>query len=315
MSSSQSPAKPAAVAKGGFITFLLWLGVVLVVLFYRSFFPGWVQVSNDSPLGALNAAWLNPWQSLTGQWLDLYWLGRYTGSLPLDLNSLFSLLGPVGYSKFMPLLSVLFLGICAWIFFRQLKLSPGLCLAASLAAALNMNFFSNICWGLGTRGLTLGWIFLALAALLKAGPRGNWLKVIVAGFAVGMAVVEGADNGAIFSLYVAAFAIFMGIAEEKLRFKTAALGAARVAVVALAAGLIAAHTIYALVGTQIHGVAALQKEGETSEARWNFATQWSLPKAEALRVLIPGLFGYRMDTPDGGKYWAAWAKLRTHPKS
>ena len=30
---------------------------------------------------------------------------------------------------------------------------------------------------------------------------------------------------------------------------------------------------------------------------------WSLPKAETLSLLVPGLFGYRMDTPEGGNYW------------
>lgn len=302
MSSSQASA---FVTKGGFKAFILCLGVVLAVLFVHSFLPGWVQFSNDGPLGALNAAWLRPGPSLTGQWLDIYWLGQHTGSLPLDLNSLFQVLGPVGYSKFMPPLSVLFLGICAWVFFRQMKLAPMLCLVASLAAALNMNFFSNVCWGLGTRALTLGWTFLALAVLLQAGPHGIWQKIVLAGFAVGMAVVEGADNGAIFSLYVAAFAVFMGVAEEKLQTKAVLHGVIRVAVVALAAGIIAAHAIYSLVGTQIQGVAELQKQEESSESRWNWATQWSLPKLEALRVIIPGLYGYRMDAPNGANYWGS----------
>ncbi|HTL56005.1 MAG TPA: YfhO family protein, partial [Candidatus Limnocylindrales bacterium] len=49
--------------------------------------------------------------------------------------------------------------------------------------------------------------------------------------------------------------------------------------------------------------------------RWDYATQWSLPKREALGSIIPGLFGYRMDTPQdmsmfgeayrGGVYWGA----------
>jgi len=36
---------------------------------------------------------------------------------------------------------------------------------------------------------------------------------------------------------------------------------------------------------------------------WDEATQWSLPKAEALSLIVPGLFGYRMDTQEGGNYW------------
>ena len=47
----------------------------------------------------------------------------------------------------------------------------------------------------------------------------------------------------------------------------------------------------------------MEQDSATKEKQWNFATQWSLSKAETLRVLIPGLFGYRMDTPEGGNYW------------
>ena len=37
--------------------------------------------------------------------------------------------------------------------------------------------------------------------------------------------------------------------------------------------------------------------------QWRFATQWSLPKIEAAGLFVPGLFGFRMDTPGGGQYW------------
>ncbi|HEY6170503.1 MAG TPA: hypothetical protein VI454_20890, partial [Verrucomicrobiae bacterium] len=48
---------------------------------------------------------------------------------------------------------------------------------------------------------------------------------------------------------------------------------------------------------------AMQQETQSKEQRWDWATQWSLPKSEGLRVIIPGLFGYRLDTPAGGNYW------------
>src|SRR5205809_611506 len=79
--------------------------------------------------------------------------------------------------------------------------------ALALPAALNSNFFSNTCWGLGSRAVTLGAVFLALA-LLQARRVGNpWLNAALAGLVVGMAVVEGADIGVIFSLFVAAFVL------------------------------------------------------------------------------------------------------------
>jgi hypothetical protein len=61
--------------------------------------------------------------------------------------------------------------------------------------------------------------------------------------------------------------------------------------VVICAVWIATSTVSTLVGTQIQGVA---DAGGTAQAKFDFATQWSLPKLESLRVIIPGLFGYRI---------------------
>ena len=53
----------------------------------------------------------------------------------------------------------------------------------------------------------------------------------------------------------------------------------------------------ALVGTNITGVAGTAQDAETKAAHWDWATQWSLPKVETFGLLVPGLFGYKMDTP------------------
>src|SRR5205807_2582803 len=58
-----------------------------------------------------------------------------------------------------------------------------------------------------------------------------------------------------------------------------------------------------LIGTQIKGIAGMNQDAETKREHWDAATMWSLPKLETLRVIIPGLFGYRMDTANGGNYW------------
>jgi len=49
----------------------------------------------------------------------------------------------------------------------------------------------------------------------------------------------------------------------------------------------------------------MSQDKETKQKRWHDATQFSLPKAETLRVVVAGLYGYRMDTPAGGNYWGA----------
>ncbi|HYV26587.1 MAG TPA: hypothetical protein VFA77_03580, partial [Candidatus Eisenbacteria bacterium] len=276
---------------------------ILAVLFFPSFKSGQVLFSNDAPLGILNAKWFELPESFLGCWVDVNLLGISAGSNLVDVTyGLGWLLSPVGYSKFYTPLSLLLLGLSAWLFCRQAGFHPIVGVLVGLAAALNGNYFSNACWGLASRALTLATTFLALAALVSNPTRHRFLKIILAGLAVGFGVMEGADNGAIFSLYVAAFVVFQAWATEGTKLAALGKGIMRVGLVAVFAGLMGAQTITSLVGTQIKGVVGTQQDEKSKEERWDFATQWSLPKAETLRVIIPGLYGYRMDTPDGGNY-------------
>ena len=85
---------------------------------------------------------------------------------------------------------------------------------------------------------------------------------------------------------------------------------ARLAVVVAFAGFIAVSAVSTLVSTQIKGVAGMGQDTASKAERWDEATTWSLPKREALSLFVPGLFGFRMDSPDGGSYWGACGR---HP--
>ncbi len=306
------------------MVFLVLIGV-LTVLFHNVFLPGRVLFSNDGPLGTQMSQSHAVPDTFTGGWQDLNTVGfREAGASPDITFGLLYLLGPVGYSKFYAPFTLLFLGLGAWCFFRQLKLAPLACVLGALAAALNSGFFSGACWGVAAHPLMIGLSFFALAALVVPAPTGagpgqdpvppetssrqtlrRWLKVALAGMLVGLGVMEAADMGAIFSVYVAAFVVYQAWAAEGSKGKNLALGLTQTAVVAVFAAFLAAQALSVLVATQVQGVVGTQQDTRTKEERWDFATQWSLPKAEALGLVVPGLFGYRMDTPDGGNYWGA----------
>jgi len=226
--------------------------------------------------------------------------------------------GHLGFSKFFPEFAMLFLGLSAWFLFRQWKFSPAVCVLGGLAAALNSDFFSTACWGVASQPLSFGLDFLALAALADESSPRRWVRVVLAGTAVGMGVTEAADIGALFSLFVAAFVICQALNGEAPEESGApqpgdtgrnlALGLARLAVVAGFAVFVAAGALNAMIGTQVKGVVGMGQDAASKARRWDEATRWSLPKKETLGVLVPGLFGFRMDTPKGGAYWGAVAQ-------
>lgn len=302
-----APLPPVQNGRAAFLSLVAATVAVLAFLFAKSFSPDYVVFANDGPLGATTAACGRMPDGMFGVWNDLNWVGNEgVASAPSLSNLLTLVLSPVAMAKFIVPLSLLLLGCAAWVFFRQCGFAPWVCSVGGLAAALNGDRFSVAAWGLSIWVMGTAAVFLALAALLAATRRRTLAFTLLAGFATGLGVMEGFDTGAIFSLVIAAFAVFLawasGTGSVGARL---ALGAGRVALVAVCAGFIATYTLGTLISTQVKGVVGMGQDKQSRDRRYVEATIWSLPKIEALRVIIPGLFGYRMDTPDGGAYWGS----------
>ncbi|MGH7954079.1 MAG: hypothetical protein ACREFE_19460, partial [Limisphaerales bacterium] len=320
MKAAPKNLQPAARAKSSVLSVLLLLLIVLAVLFWRSFLPDFVHFSNDGPLGIQMAASQHLPGAILGIWSDLNSIGANAGALSPGITSAIRwALGPVGYAKFLAPIALWILGVGAWFFFRQLKLSPLAAVLGGLAAMLSSTFFSDACWGVASHEIAFGMDFFAMG-LVAGNSREipaltRWVRLALAGLAVGINVMEAADIGAILSVTVAAFVFFKALNEESVpAWKKIGGGIGRVAVIAIFAGFIAMQTVVALVGSQITGIAGAGQSEQAKAAHWDFVTQWSEPKKETLGLFVPGLFGYRMDTPkdmmpalqetyQGGEYW------------
>jgi hypothetical protein len=302
--SVSSPA-PAGNA-GGFVWAVLVLLAVLALLFAQSFQPAQILFFNDGPLGAQVAKQAALPDGFRGIWQDLNWVGGNAGNALANITYLLLyLLKPLAFAKFYVPLTLLILGLSAWLFFRQLGFGPVVCILGSLGAAFNSDCFSYSCWGLGAHTLAIASVFLALAALVTLRTNCVWLRAILAGMAVGLSIMEGFDSGAILSLYVAAFVMFQAWTEAGPPAQRVVRGLGRVGLVAGFAAFFAAQALTVLIGTSIKGVVGMEQDAQSKAERWDYATIWSLPKVESLRVVVPGLFGYRMDTPGGGNYWGS----------
>jgi hypothetical protein len=302
----------------GFPVLLVILLAVLAALFYRSFLSDQVLFSNDGPFGrVMSDSNRTDFSSAAAVWQDLNWLGNEGVTPSPNFNMfLLMLLKPLFYARFAAPIGLLVLGLSAWLFFRQLRLAPIACVLGGIATALNSDFFSTACWGIVDQSVCIAANYLALAAIarvLEGSPKRAWVRVILAGLAVGMGVMQGWDVGALFSLFVAAYVVYQALFMNETdggAARNLGLGAGRVVVIAVFAGLIATNTLTSLIGTQIGGVAGMAQDEATREARWQQATEWSLPKSEVLQIMVPGVFGYRNnwhmyddDQPKDDQYW------------
>lgn len=293
----------------GLIVSLILL-VVLAVLFWKAFLPDFVVFSNDGPLSVQESAWSRLPHAFLGQWYDLNTLGIGAGAAFVDVSSLIRwFLGPVGYSKFLIPITLWLLGAGAYFFFRRSGMSAVTAILGGLAACLTTAFFSDGSWGAGPHVIAFAMDFFALGALAKRGERSFWLAPALGGMAVGINVIEASDIGALFSLVIAAFVMYQSLVDEASPFASRlARGVGRTVLVAAFAGFIAANAVFLLVGANITGVAGTKQDEASKAEHWDFATQWSLPKGETLSLIMPGVFGYRMDTPGGGNYWGAMGR-------
>lgn len=286
---------------------LILLALVMGVLFRESFVPGQLAFANDAPFGLMDAFSEFRWSHFfRGGWVQANWVGLEVLPLqPSFTHGLFIVGGPVFFNKFMAPLSTLFFGFCAFAFCRSQRFGVGPAILAGIAAMLNTNVFSNACWGLGGKGTYLGFFLLALTA--ATGRKGTgivpWLRLLLAGLCVGLMVIEGADGGAIQSMYFSAYLLFHAWVSSENKGPAMVQSLGKLAIVVVCSGWVAALSLSSLVGTQIQGVAGTAQDAQTKEKRWEFATGWSYPPAEVTRFAIPGIQGYRMDTPDGGNYW------------
>lgn len=304
--------------RSGFLVLLVVLIVVLAGLFHESFLPNKILYCNDGPLGAISSQSVaNTFDTFGSIWSDLNWLGNEGIRRDPSISVLLGfLLTPYGYARYAAPIGLLLLGLSAWFFFRQLRLAPIACVVGGIAAALNSDFFSTAAWGVVAQALCVAANYLALAAVARITDRypcRSWARVVLAGLAVGMGVMQGWDVGALFSLFVAAFVLYQALFmnESPSGFaQNAGRGVARVVVVALFATILATTTLTSLIGTQITGVVGMAQDEQTREAQWQMKTEWSLPKKEVLQIAVPGVFGYRNSwhmyddhQPADDQYW------------
>jgi serine/threonine protein kinase len=289
---------------------LAWITIagVLAALFWRSFAPGYVLFSNDRPLASLQADWVLFPSGLTGAWADLNSLGFNAGSLSATFTTLLLwLLGPVGTSKFLAPVTLCLLGICAWFAFRRLEASRPAALLAALAVSLNSTFLSAACWGVtqNVLGMAMSFLGIGLVVLGQRMPRriDQWVLHALAGLTIGVGILESSDTGIICGLIVLAYTVWNTLIQGESLSVRLGKGLRRVGLVALFAALMAPQPLINFFKPAADSQAKLNTL--TKLDRWNFATQWSLPKSESASLIMPGLFGFRMDTPEGGEYWGS----------
>ena len=197
-------------------------------------------------------------------------------------------------------LAVFIVGIAFYLFCLSLDLKPISALTGAVSIMLAGHFTSCIYSGHTGKFFMLAYLSLALWLLTAGIKKRSILALLWAGVCGGLGVSAQLDVGFIIVIFFAAWLLFLVLQtkNQKNWFKlTAGL------IIACLAGLLySASTIYSLAGLAKSetGAGVAAKAVRTEAEKWNWATQWSLPKIETLTFVMPGFFGFGLPN---SPYW------------
>ncbi len=277
-------------------------GLVLVVLvtFQSVLLPPRAVIANDSPLGSI-ARGQRWWQEgRRALWLNDGYLGRNGGRLSLGIVTPVQRLVPAAYYNTVIFAgTTLVVGIGMYLLCVTLGLGALASFAGASALMLSGDFITCVFSGHGGKFVMWACLLLCLWLLTYGVTRRNVLALAWSGICGGIGVSGQLDVGFIVALFFLGWLLFL-VWQTRLKRQWAKLAGGLI--LALGAGMIyAVMTIVSLAGLAAQGTSGISDDDRSPAEQWNWATQWSLPKAETLSLLAPGFFGWG-HLPDS-PYW------------
>ena len=135
------------------------------------------------------------------------------------------------------------------------------------------------------------------------------MRLALAGFAVGINVVEAADIGAIFSLFVAAFALFQSFAEDGTTMKKIGPAVGRITVIA-AFAVFRLQAVISLVGARFKASSAPDKARKTRRPIGTRPLSGVFPKSKRLGSLYRAYLAIGWTLPMAETIGAGWDVIR-----
>lgn len=266
--------------------------------------PNKVHFASDGPLGIMCAKQHDVFNALYGYWEDLYYTGFAGPNTAISISNLwYGLFGAVAFRKGYLLFAHLLLGLSGWYLARTLRVPEKRQWLVVLIFGLNPTFFSNSTWGLPTWTSAAALTTFAVALFLNL-DKPAWKVGIAAGLCIGLTVNEAFDVGALLAIHLGLLGLLYPLVALGPNRPAILRGLTQTGLATMVASLVAAATVTTLLQTQVTEAAgATTTTAEQKRQKWNFATQWSLPKKELARFVSPNVFGQRVNSAPEALYW------------
>ena len=285
-------AKAGLIPAVGLVFLLVGLGVVL----------GWQVLSRPEAVFAFNDASIEnalapvmqfP-EAFFRRWNNQFYFGDAIGVAPFNINGVLeALLGPHEFRRWGVIFCVVFTGAAGAWACRQCGRSRTAAMLAALLFALcgwNATFAAS---GLTGRSISTAWALFSLGMLERSRRRGGWLGYLLAGGLLGFCVSNTPDVGILLAFACAGFFALMHLpGRGGWSASTVARPVAGMVVYTAAAILMAAQMLIIMKFTALGDASPTAADTAASPtARYDWATQWSLPIPETWSLIAADYHG------------------------
>ena len=279
---------------------ILCLACVVVATYYAVLLPPRTIIAQDSPTASVA---LGRQRILEGKkivWNTDGYLGRGGGVVTLSpYTPLNVLLPPQYFNSILFPLGVFLVGVGMYLFCISIGLTSVPAFTGACALMLSSDFITSTFSGHGGKFVMWAFLLFTLWLLTIAIQKRSLLAFLWCGICGGIGVGAALDTGFIVSVCLAAWAVLL-VWQTRGDARWGRL-AAGFAVAAVAAFIYSSSMVVSLLGLANQGQGSIAQEQRSAEEQWNWATQWSLPKAETLTLIMPGFFGFADAL--GSPYW------------
>ena len=212
-------------------------------------------------------------------------------------------------------LGTFLVGVFFYLFLRSAGLSVPAALFGGVSLMLSNHFLTVLFPGHLTKFMTFIWIPLVFLFLRRAVRENAWTNYVYAGFFLALSLQGLFYEAVLFFAALAAF-YWLYLLTQKRREGEAFMAYYRAqwkSILYHKLGFFALILVMLAVSAQLLpqmlALSANTEEGqqESSQAKWDFATAWSLPPEETLELFVPGVFGWKSGDSES-PYWGRMGK-------
>jgi hypothetical protein len=248
-------------------------------------------------------------------WYRDYLAGWPEQVMPYNvLRLVFRLFDPYTALTLAYFLATFLTGVFFYLFLRSTGISRYAALFGGVSLMLSNNFLTLVFPGHLEKFMTFIWIPLVFLFLRKAVLENAWTKYIYAGFFLALAL-QGLFYEVVIFFTALAACYWLYLILQKRQAGSAFMEYYRSQwknVLYHKLGFFALILIMLILCAQLLPKmfalsANTEAQQESSQAKWDFATSWSLPPEETLELFVPGVFGWKSGDRDL-PYWGRMGK-------